>query len=255
MSSRARSPRPVEFLPPTLLPNPVFLAAPRPDRATSLLAACVVYGALGAAVFGGARHLDLKTAVHPPTEPMEWVLPHDVMPPAEPVVAPPPSGSTVPAGFQKVNPPMDSNTVPLETPQSLPTEDLRHTVAVGPDSGLHPGIQGLPTTQLQPPPVITAPAHSAPLEVDFREMRILHQVAPVYPPLARLVKAQGAVELRMTIDAQGVPTDIQVISGPHPMLVNEAVRVARLWRFQPATQDGVPVAAAFRLTVGFRLER
>jgi protein TonB len=254
MSSRDRSPRPAEFLPPTLLPNPVFLAAPRPDRATSLLAACVVYGALGAAVFGGARRLELRTPVHGPTETTEWILPHETVPPPVANVAPPPSGP-LPAGFQRVLPPMDANTVPLETPRSMPTEDRGLTVAAGPENPLVPGVQGLPLSPTAPPPAVAVPAHAGPLEVDFRQMRILSQVPPVYPALARMIKAQGAVELRMTIDAQGVPTDIQVISGPHPLLVNEAVRVARLWRFQPATQDGIPVAAAFRLTVGFRLER
>jgi protein TonB len=150
---------------------------------------------------------------------------------------------------------MDANTVPLETPRSMPTEDRGLTVAAGPENPLVPGVQGLPLSPTAPPPAVAVPAHAGPLEVDFRQMRILSQVPPVYPALARMIKAQGAVELRMTIDAQGVPTDIQVISGPHPLLVNEAVRVARLWRFQPATQDGIPVAAAFRLTVGFRLER
>ena len=93
------------------------------------------------------------------------------------------------------------------------------------------------------------------MQLDFQQVRVLHQVQPVYPALARLTRAQGTVELRMTIDGAGVPTDVEVLSGPHPLLSAEAVRVARLWRFQPATVDGAAVPASFRLTVAFRLER
>jgi protein TonB len=84
-------------------------------------------------------------------------------------------------------------------------------------------------------------------------LRILRQVDPLYPPFARMAHIQGAVVLLMTIDEQGIPADIQVIEG-HMALLEEALRAARQWRFEPARADGRPVPATFKLTLNFRLK-
>lgn len=253
MSAHALRPRPAEILPPTLLPDAVRRAAPPTDRLASLTIACVVYTALGAAAMGGARHL----AAHPPVSTLPAVV---IVDPGETPVAPvakvqpPPAGGARPEGFRTVQPPVDANTIPVVTPTAFPTEDHSGEIAGDPNAPVGPRVAGLPPGPVAPAPAVAAHPGRV-VEIDMQSLRILRQVPPVYPALARLVKAQGPVELRMTIDASGVPTEIEVLSGPHPLLVNEALRVARLWRFQPAMVDGVPVAATFRLTVGFRLER
>lgn len=246
--------RPAETLPPTLVPNAVLLAAPRPDRVKSLLVACAVYGLLGTAVFTGAR-----TVVHrPPVTggPVVWLQP-EVTPETEMPVRPAPAmaGGTRPEGFKMIQPKADDNTVPVVVSSALPTADHSHEMVGDPNAPVGPVVQGkLPEPPAPPaPPQAVRPA--GPVEVDVQMVRILQQVQPTYPPLARLVKAQGPVEMRLTIDTHGVPTEVTVLHGPHPMLIAEAVRVARLWRFAPMTMDGVPVPASFRLTVGFRLER
>ena len=252
MSARDRCPRPAEILPPTLLFNAVHQAAPPTDRLASLMLACAVYSALGAAVLGGARRL----AVHPPisTLPPVVIIDPDLDPVAPAVkVQPPPSAGTRPEGFKAVQPPPDANTIPDITPAAYPTIDRSGEIAGDPNAPVGPRVVGLPPGPAATPQV--APRAAQVVELETQAIRVLHQVPPVYPALARLTRIQGPVELRMTIDASGAPTDIQVISGPHPLLVNEAVRVARLWRFQPALLDGTPVAASFRLTVAFRLER
>ncbi|WP_306601252.1 energy transducer TonB [Geothrix sp. 21YS21S-2] len=252
MSARDRCPRPAEILPPTLLFNAVHQAAPPTDRLASLMLACGVYAALGAAVLGGARHL----ATRGPISTLPPVVIFDPEPPTvlpSVKVDPPPSGGPVPAGFRAVQPPLDTNTLPDYTPASLPTTNRSGEIAGDPNAPVGPRVVGLPPGPAPTPQA--APRAAQVVELETQAIRVLHQVPPVYPALARLVRVQGPVELRMTIDTSGAPTDIQVISGPHPLLVNEAVRVARLWRFQPALLDGTPVAATFRLTVAFRLER
>ena len=253
MSARDRSPRPAEILPCTLLPNPVALAAPRPERLASLLVASVLYCAMGAAVLGGARHLEARghgriiTCRFGPIEDE----------PPQPVARPyqPPVGRLRPEGFKAVVPKWDDNAMPVGTPDHVSTEDHSHEVVGTTDVSEQPFVPGAPVPT-GPVTDNTLPQRgTGPVEVDMTQIKVLSQVAPVYPPLARLARAQGAVELRLTIDVRGVPTDVQVLSGPHPLLINEAMRVARLWRFQPAMVDGTAVAATFRLTVGFRLER
>jgi len=60
------------------------------------------------------------------------------------------------------------------------------------------------------------------------------------------------VVIRMTIDERGLPSDVQAVSGI-PVLQAPALRAARQWRFEPARQNGQPVAATFLLTLNFVL--
>ncbi len=119
-----------------------------------------------------------------------------------------------------------------------PADAIRHTLPTGATSGTGSGTGSAPSI----------------VDFDFRQMRVLHQVAPIYPAMARLARIQGDVVLLMTVDPQGVPTEVRALSGPHPSLEQEAMRVARFWRFEPATLNGQPVSAQFRLTLLFRLK-
>lgn len=90
--------------------------------------------------------------------------------------------------------------------------------------------------------------------MELTQLQILRQAAPSYPPLARIARRQGSVVLLMTIDTQGVPVDVKLLTSPDPSLAAEAERAARLWRFAPALLNGQPVNAQFRLTLNFRLQ-
>jgi TonB family protein len=70
--------------------------------------------------------------------------------------------------------------------------------------------------------------------------------------LARLAHKEGDVVLIMTIDEQGIPTEVRVASGD-VIFRNDAIRAAQQWRFTPANLDGRPHSARFRLTLQFRL--
>ena len=78
---------------------------------------------------------------------------------------------------------------------------------------------------------------------------------PAYPRSALRAGQEGAVMLRIDIDARGVPTDVQVVerSGDRDRAFDRAaIEAARQWRFQPATRNGEPVAATVQLPVEFR---
>lgn len=51
---------------------------------------------------------------------------------------------------------------------------------------------------------------------------------------------EGILELR--IDARGTVTSALVREGIHPQFDAELIRLARGWRFRPATRNGVPTA-------------
>ena len=241
-------PRPAESLPCTLLPNAVLMAAPPSDRVASLFAACVVYAALGSALIVLAKDKGRSLAFG--HRPVEIVFER----PDAPVLAPvqPParfSGNNQrPPGAPSIPSPALPDQVPVSTPSALPTENHAWDGRYTPDQPMVPHGTG------REEPAVSVPVRVvAPVAMDLKDMRVLSQVNPVYPPLARLARIQGSVELLMIVDGRGVPAEVRVLGGPHPSLCNEALRVARLWRFEPALAQGQPVPAQFRLTVVFRL--
>jgi TonB family protein len=63
---------------------------------------------------------------------------------------------------------------------------------------------------------------------------------PVYPAIARSAHADGAVEVRVTIDEEGNVVEAKAISG-HPLLQPAAVSAARAAKFAPTRLSGEPV--------------
>ena len=86
---------------------------------------------------------------------------------------------------------------------------------------------------------------------DMRD-RLVHRVAPVYPPLARQARIQGTVILRIVINQLGEVGDVQLVSG-HPMLAPAAVEAVRKWRYMRCESDGKTVEIQTEVRVVFRL--
>ena len=60
----------------------------------------------------------------------------------------------------------------------------------------------------------------------------VEEVKPVYPPAARLVRAQGTVRVKILVDRRGRVQQTCVLEG-HPLLRAAAVQAARESRFKP----------------------
>jgi protein TonB len=84
-------------------------------------------------------------------------------------------------------------------------------------------------------------------------VRLLKQVLPVYPSLARNARVQGSVILEVTVGTSGKVEEVNVVEG-HPMLIAAAVDAVRQWRYEPAKLNDVPTSSSVRITVVFRLE-
>lgn len=222
-------------LPPTLQPHAVLNLAPPTAKGRSLAMATVVYAVLGGGLLWLARSGAVRVLRTPPTvgpvvllespPRVESVLPH---------AAPSSKVQDVPA----VAPPLD---IP-DTPAVMPVKNL----------------SGEPPAFTPPGPASPQTAEpgtgmgGGPISLSGDAVRVLHQVNPVYPPLAMASHQQGKVVIRMVIDEQGLPVDVQAISGL-PSLQVPALRAARQWRFEPARQNGEAVSATFLLTLNFVL--
>lgn len=110
-----------------------------------------------------------------------------------------------------------------------------------------------------PPP---AAPHSAPPPISARQpvrvggnvqaAKLLHQVLPVYPPLARQARISGTVRLEAVIARNGVIQSLHLTSG-HPLLAQAALDAVGQWTYQPTLLNGDPVEVLTQIEVIFKL--
>ena len=93
-----------------------------------------------------------------------------------------------------------------------------------------------------PPPPPGAPPANVIEFTAARQMRgsggafqasAVKRVQPAYPDVAKAAKAQGSVQVQVTVAEDGRVTGAEVISG-HPLLRESALNAARQWEFKPA---------------------
>ncbi len=126
--------------------------------------------------------------------------------------------------------------------------------SLGYDQGQGPGVGIAQSIGDSIPMVIPArPIPAKPLLVShLAEADLLHKVQPVYPPLARQARIQGAVELRAIIGKTGAIENLVVVRG-HPMLVPAAVEAVKKWRYRPYLLNNQPIEVETAITVNFLL--
>ena len=66
--------------------------------------------------------------------------------------------------------------------------------------------------------------------------KIVRQVPPVYPALAKNTHTSGAVKLNVRVDGSGAPKAIEVIGG-NPVLVRAAQDSVNKWKWAPASAE------------------
>jgi protein TonB len=126
-----------------------------------------------------------------------------------------------------------------------------------PGTGLATGVgDGLPTAiaagsapvvPATPPTIARAIRTSSMLEGN-----LFRRVEPVYPPLARSARIQGAVVLVALISKAGTIENLRAISG-HPLLVPAAISAVSQWRYRPYILNSEPIEVETQITVNFSL--
>lgn len=87
-----------------------------------------------------------------------------------------------------------------------------------------------------------------------QQSNLLHQVDPVYPPLARQARIQGVVRFNVVIARDGHIGNITLING-HPLLVPSAQEAVKQWVYRPTLLNGDPVEVATVVDINFMLPR
>ncbi len=123
------------------------------------------------------------------------------------------------------------------------------------------GTRLIPQLQLSEPS--TAPPEPPPGEPDvtpkpvigghLKPAELIRQTLPTYPPLARTARVQGVVLLEGTVNVSGSVENIRIVEG-HPLLVDEAVKAVKKWKYRPAILNGQPTPCPVTVTVRFILK-
>jgi TonB family protein len=242
---------------PAFHPEPAFhpglqvhaIAEPKADTRLSFLISAFCYTALAGLVALTVQHREtilkeIRTHGTVILDPLEARL----GPPLAPVPTPTagaaaPPDASLPAARATDLP-------PDALPDTLPTANHAGQVT---DRGGIPGLIGVGGSgEPAGHGNASAAATGGVLEISGTQVQVLRQAEPVYPHMARILKIQGDVVVRMTIDTAGAPSEVTVVAGPEQLRA-EALRCARQWRFTPARVGGEAVPAAFNLTLRFIL--
>ncbi len=105
---------------------------------------------------------------------------------------------------------------------------------------------------LPPPPPIT---NATPVRRggNVQAANLIHQVNPIYPPLARQARVQGVVVMEAVISKEGSIESLRVITG-HPLLNQAALDAVKQWKYRPTLLNGDPVEVITTVTVTFSLQ-
>jgi protein TonB len=183
------------------------------------------------------------------------VFRRDAPPPQAPPA--PPSPRTRASAAQPV-----TNVAPVEPPEGIvpevprpPAIDIGEHVA-GPTGPVNfDGVIGGtdPNAVPQPPPPLP-PAGPVRVGGLVSMPTKVHDVAPVYPHIARAAGVDGIVIIEAVIAADGSVRDARVLRS-QPLLDRAALDAVKQWRYAPTRLNGVAVPVIVTVTVHFRLQR
>lgn len=183
-------------------------------------------------------------------------------------------GDAVPLFVDLIAPPAPEQPTPPEPPAPPPPRPLPKTppppaplIAAAPTLAPAPPAFVAPEPPREiaaPEPVVVAaePAPPAPpppppaRELPASAIQYLEPPAPVYPRASRRLGESGLVVVRVFVDADGMPRQVQIAQSSGFVRLDEAaLEGVRRARFKPPTENGRPTAGWARIPIPFELEK
>ena len=96
------------------------------------------------------------------------------------------------------------------------------------------------------------PAQQVKVSQGVSQGLLIKKVEPVYPPTARQMRIQGAVELLANIGKDGAITKVKLISGD-AVLSSAAIDAVKQWKYKPYYLNDQPVEIQTQITIHFKL--
>lgn len=90
-------------------------------------------------------------------------------------------------------------------------------------------------------------------EGEIRPPKLIKEVKPVYPIIARNKGVEGTVTLQVITDIYGKVKNVKVLESI-PLLDQAAIDAVRQWVFEPLVIDGKPRRTMFKVWVTFKVK-
>ena len=88
---------------------------------------------------------------------------------------------------------------------------------------------------------------------EIRPPKLIKEVSPVYPEIARQARVEGVVIVEATTDIYGRVQNIKILRSI-PLLDQSAIDAVRQWVYEPMIINGRPRGVIFTVTVRFQLK-
>lgn len=188
----------------------------------------------------------IATFITPEPEPIVMPEPMPLAPP-EPVVQPKP----VPKPQPKPQPKPKPQPLPKAVASPDPAPATAPTGTLDPE----PTAPATPTPEPTAAQASTDTAAPAAIVMPSSSAAYLNNPRPSYPSISRRMGEQGKVMLRVFVNAQGQPEQIQIQqSSGFDRLDKAAVDAVRRWKFTPGSRNGVAEAMWNIVPINFVLE-
>jgi protein TonB len=178
------------------------------------------------------------------------VLAEFITPPAPEAKEPPPPVPPPPKPVPRQPVVRQQAPRPVAKPDPLPAPNAPMGVA----EAVPAPVTEAPPTPAAPPAPPSPPAPPR-IELPSSNAGYLNNPKPTYPAISRRLGEQGKVVLRVFIDAEGNPQQIEIRqSSGYERLDQQALDAVRRWRFVPGKRNGVPEAMWNIVPINFVLE-
>jgi protein TonB len=110
----------------------------------------------------------------------------------------------------------------------------------------------LPAAGLAPtsgPQAVVAPLPDADADIRVIPAEALSQPVPPWQPVSRAERGPFTGTLQLQIDERGAVVDATLVTRIHPAYDNQLLKMARTWKFKPATRNGQPIPYVKVLTI------
>ena len=178
------------------------------------------------------------------------VLAEFITPPAPEAKEPPPTVQPPPKPVPRQPVVRQQAPRPVAKPDPIPAPNAPMGVA----EAVPAPVTEAPPTPAAPPAPPSPPAPPR-IELPSSNAGYLNNPKPTYPAISRRLGEQGKVVLRVFIDAEGSPQQIEIRqSSGYERLDQQALDAVRRWRFVPGKRNGVPEAMWNIVPINFVLE-
>lgn len=150
--------------------------------------------------------------------------------------------------------PKEVKIVKEEAPPAIETGGVVGGMPGGDSGGLLGGLLGGTghVGEIAPPPPLAPARQVYRVGGQVKPPRLIKQVDPIYPLIAKKAHISGVVVIDAVIDEHGNVTEAHVVSGPG-LLFSAALQAVSQWKYEPTYLNGEPVPLELEVNVTFHL--